>query len=182
LNLYGMAELESFVKVFGPLKKIKMAKKQEITKTNHKPPRYAFLLDDDLWMSVFLNNDGITDEFKKEIKSLDTGDHASFGVYKNKKGFLNINEVNGITIDGSESQSVPEVDVHDDLKEEKSGNSGQAQSAGALTNRDKIEIFRIAANNATANTKPENDVGDPEQWAVWYNTIRKTLEEDWWKF
>ena len=134
-----------------------------ITRKKIDGQRRAFMLDNGEWVSTFFN-DKTKPEFKEAIDGLDEGHRALFTVTKNQKGFLNINAVEPII-----------------QTDEPSNDKPSPITSPALTNRDKIEILRIAANNATANTKTEKELGDPEQWATWFSTLRKALEEEYWK-
>ena len=70
----------------------------------------------------------------------------------------------------------PEIDVNADMSD-----LSTPQSTTAYTNRDRTELLRISANNATALTKQDGEIANPEAWAVMFATILRTLDTEFWK-
>jgi len=181
-----MATLEDFKAVFGPLfilagrKDMQGQTTQEkegyiskIIPSKRNPNWKGFVFQGSDEMYSITLNEKVPPDLTEVIQSIQPNSHVTF-YYTSNQGQ-----------DGKVYNNIAGVEllqnVHDDQDPAESGNGGH-RVAGALTNRDKVEIMRIAGNNATANAKEGEKPTDPKQWAVWYSTIRKTLEEDWWKF
>jgi len=170
-----MATLEEFEKYFGPYSYRAIIMEERMSEVEGKivtikhdanMGRYGFMLSDGEWYSQFLK-DGMDEDFVSTVKSLKEGDTVRFKYDTNKKGFKNYTNVEKII------QTKESFDDEPD--------NGHPVNQQAYTNRDKIEILRIAANCATVLSKPEKEAADPEMWSTWFSSIRSTLDTEYWK-
>jgi len=124
-----------------------------------KYTKYSFKLDDGEWYSQFKNN--IPDDALDVVTSLKEGDTVFLKWEPSKCGrYRNFIYAEHI------------------IQQESPPDAKPPPTSTAYTNRDRIELLRIAANNATALTKTDGEEADPKQWAVMFSTILQTLKTE----
>ena len=107
--------------------------------------RRAFMIDGK-WYSTFVNDDDYPG-FTEAVDLTDRGDSVVLDVWKNDKGFLNINAINGIYKDGKTRDVVPEVDINEDMQEE----APPQKTNGTLDMKDICIMAQVALKEAGAD-------------------------------